>query len=45
MLGVDTAMANLIGLAPTEDREVVHKAVCQAFARAKILPLALGNQL
>ncbi|WP_416901335.1 AAA family ATPase [Micromonospora echinospora] len=45
VLGVDTAMANLIGLAPVEDREVVHKAVCQAFGLAKILPLALGNQL
>ncbi|GAB3147101.1 AAA family ATPase [Micromonospora sonneratiae] len=45
VLGVDTAIANLIGLAPVEDREVVHKAVCQAFGLAKILPLALGNQL
>ncbi|MFI7492954.1 AAA family ATPase [Micromonospora echinaurantiaca] len=45
VLGVDTAVANLIGLAPVEDREVVHKAVCHAFARAKVLPLALGNQL
>ncbi|WP_233606644.1 AAA family ATPase [Micromonospora sp. Llam0] len=45
VLGVDTAMANLIGLAPVEDREVVHKTVCQAFGLAKILPLALGNQL
>lgn len=44
-LGIDTATANLIGLAPIEDREVVHKAVCQAFGKAKILPLALGNQL
>ncbi len=45
VLGIDTAIANLIGLAPVEDREVVHKAVCKTFARAKIQPLALGNQL
>ncbi|WBB48450.1 AAA family ATPase [Verrucosispora sp. WMMA2044] len=45
VLGIDTATANLIGLAPVEDRDVVHKAVGQAFAKAKILPLALGNQL
>lgn len=45
VLGIDTAVANLIGLAPVEDREVVHKAVCKTFARAKIQPLALGNQL
>ncbi|MGC4808738.1 AAA family ATPase [Micromonospora sp. DT233] len=45
VLGIDTAMSNLIGLAPVEDREVVHKAVCQAFGRPKILPLALGNQI
>ncbi|GGL92956.1 AAA family ATPase [Micromonospora yangpuensis] len=45
VLGIDTAIANLIGLAPVEDREVVHKAATQAFGHAKILPLALGNQL
>ncbi|MFY1700212.1 AAA family ATPase [Micromonospora sp. WMMA1923] len=45
VLGIDTAIANLIGLAPVEDREVVHKAASQAFGHARILPLALGNQL
>jgi hypothetical protein len=45
VLGVETAVANLVGLAPVEDRDVVAKAVTQVFGWPKITPLSLGDQL
>ena len=45
VLGVDTALANLVGIAPIEDRDAVIKAVRQTFASGSIDRLALGKQL
>jgi hypothetical protein len=45
VLGVDTAVANLVGVAPLEDRDAVVKAIRQTFASSAIEPLALGKQL
>ncbi|MGA8113918.1 MAG: AAA family ATPase [Actinocatenispora sp.] len=45
VLGVDTAVANLVGLAPIEDRDAVAKAIRQTFATSSPQPLALGKQL
>ncbi|WP_432833030.1 AAA family ATPase [Dactylosporangium sp. CA-092794] len=44
VLGVDTALANLVGVAPVEDRDAVVKAIKAAFANT-VEPLALGKQL
>jgi nitric oxide reductase NorQ protein len=44
VLGVDTALANLVGVAPVEDRDAVVKAIKAAFAN-NVEPLALGKQL
>jgi nitric oxide reductase NorQ protein len=45
VLGIDTAVANLVGVAPLEDRDAVVKAIRQTFASNAIEPLALGKQL
>jgi nitric oxide reductase NorQ protein len=45
VLDVDTAVANLVGVAPLEDRDAVVKAIRQTFASSAIEPLALGKQL
>jgi nitric oxide reductase NorQ protein len=45
VLGIDTAVANLVGVAPLEDRDAVVKAIRQTFASPAIEPLALGKQL
>ena len=45
VLGVDTAVANLVGVAPVEDRDAVVKAIRQTFAANPVEPLALGKQL
>ena len=44
VFGVDTALANLVGVAPVEDRDAVVKAIKAAFANT-VEPLALGKQL
>jgi MoxR-like ATPase len=44
VLGQDAAIANLIGVAPEEDRDVVAEVVRMVYGRA-ITPLALGRQL
>ena len=45
VLGIDNAMANLVGVAPLEDRDAVIKAIRQTFASNTVEPLALGKQL
>ena len=45
VLDIDTAVANLVGAAPIEDRDAVVKAIRQTFASNAIEPLALGKQL
>lgn len=46
ILGEEAAIANLAGIAPEEDRDVVTAALASAFARqTAIAPLALGRQL
>jgi nitric oxide reductase NorQ protein len=46
ILGEPAAIANLVGIAPEEDRDVVADAVARAFARkTPVAPLALGRQL
>ena len=44
VLGADAAVANLVGIAPDEDRDVVAAAVAAVFGR-RISPLALGRQI
>ncbi|MFD5320024.1 AAA family ATPase [Streptomyces sp. NPDC127098] len=44
VLGADVAFANLVGIAPPEDREIVAKIVTNAVGN-RIEPLALGRQL
>ncbi|MEU1883476.1 AAA family ATPase [Streptosporangium sp. NPDC020072] len=44
VLGVDFAIANLVGAAPEEDRAVVQSVVRAAFGKA-VDPLALGSRL
>ncbi|KPM50281.1 ATPase AAA [Frankia sp. R43] len=44
VLGVPAAAANLIGIAPTEDRPTVAETVEKAFGE-KLTPLALGKQI
>lgn len=45
-LGTETAFANLVGIAPAEDRDTVTAAVSKALGQTKpIKPLALGKQL
>ena len=45
ILGEAAAIANLVGIAPEEDRDVVADAVARAFARKTVAPLALGRQI
>ena len=45
ILGEAAAIANLVGIAPEEDRDVVADAVAKAFARKAVAPLALGRQI
>ena len=40
VLGEAAAIANLVGIAPEEDRDVVADAVAKAFARKAVAPLS-----
>jgi MoxR-like ATPase len=44
VLGLDAAVANLAGIAPEEDRDVVTETAAKAFGRP-VAPLALGRQI
>jgi MoxR-like ATPase len=44
VLGLDAAIANLAGVAPEEDRDVVTDVITKTFGRS-ITPLALGRQV
>ena len=44
VLGLDAAVANLAGIAPEEDRDVVTDTAAKAFGRP-VAPLALGRQI
>ncbi|MEU6036134.1 AAA family ATPase [Actinomadura sp. NPDC047616] len=44
VLGTDAAVANLLGIAPEEDRDVVAEVIGSIYGRT-ITPLALGHQL
>jgi len=45
ILGENAAIANLAGIAPEEDRDVVAEAVAKAFGGKPPAPLALGRQI
>jgi len=45
VLGQSAAVANLTGIAPEEDRDVVAQVVASAFATDRVAPLALGRQI
>jgi nitric oxide reductase NorQ protein len=45
ILGEAAAIANLVGIAPEEDRDAVAEAVANAFGKKAVAPLALGRQL
>ncbi len=45
VLGTKAALANLVGIAPEEDRDAVADAVVKAVGVKKIAPLTLGKQL
>jgi hypothetical protein len=44
VLGIDAAAANLVGIAPEEDRDTVAAVVRDAFGRT-VTPLALGARI
>jgi nitric oxide reductase NorQ protein len=44
ILGLDTALANLAGVAPAEDRDVVASTLTKTFGKT-VAPLALGRQI
>jgi len=44
ILGLDTALANLAGIAPAEDRDVVATTLARTFGKT-VAPLALGRQI
>jgi nitric oxide reductase NorQ protein len=44
IFGLDTALANLAGVAPAEDRDVVAGALAKTFGKT-VAPLALGRQI
>jgi MoxR-like ATPase len=44
VLGPDAAVANLLGIAPEEDRDMVAEVISSVYGRA-VSPLALGRQL
>ncbi len=45
ILGLDAAIANLVGIAPEEDADAVAETVAKAFGRKTVAPLALGRQI
>ncbi|MFB7672669.1 AAA family ATPase [Kitasatospora purpeofusca] len=45
VLGTKAALANLVGIAPVEDRDIVAAAVTKAVGVKDIAPLTLGKQL
>lgn len=45
VLGTQAALANLVGIAPEEDRDAVAAAIIKTVGVKKIAPLALGKQL
>jgi MoxR-like ATPase len=45
VLGTNAALANLVGIAPAEDRDAVAEAVIKTVGVKKIAPLTLGRQL
>jgi nitric oxide reductase NorQ protein len=45
ILGEAAAIANLVGIAPEEDRDAVAEAVAKAFGKKAVAPLALGRQI
>jgi len=45
ILGEAAAIANLVGIAPEEDRDAVAETVAKAFGKRAVAPLALGRQL
>jgi hypothetical protein len=44
IFGLDTALANLAGVAPAEDRDVVADALAKTFGKT-VAPLSLGRQI
>ena len=44
IFGLDTALANLAGVAPAEDRDVVADTLAKTFGKT-VAPLALGRQI
>ncbi|MFG2091818.1 AAA family ATPase [Spirillospora sp. NPDC048824] len=44
VLGAEAAVANLLGVAPEEDRDVVAEVIASVYGRA-VAPLALGRQI
>jgi nitric oxide reductase NorQ protein len=44
IFGLDTALANLAGVAPAEDRDVVAETLAKTFGKT-VAPLALGRQV
>jgi hypothetical protein len=44
IFGLETALANLAGVAPAEDRDVVAGALAKTFGKT-VAPLALGRQI
>jgi nitric oxide reductase NorQ protein len=44
-LGLDHAVANIVGIAPPEDRDTVIDALKAAFGKPPPAPLAIGNQI
>jgi len=44
IFGLDTALANLAGVAPSEDRDVVAETLAKTFGKT-VAPLALGRQI
>jgi nitric oxide reductase NorQ protein len=44
ILGLDAAIANLAGVAPAEDRDVVAATLARTFGKT-VTPLALGRQV
>ncbi|MFE3481043.1 AAA family ATPase [Streptomyces anulatus] len=45
VLGTKAALANLVGIAPAEDRDTVAAAIIKTVGVTKIAPLTLGKQL
>lgn len=45
VLGTKAALANLVGIAPAEDRDAVADAIIKTVGVTKIAPLTLGKQL